>query len=381
MRSTPLIYCVLLVLALPCTARTSDGQPLAPVDFAKELFRARHQQLGVVEHVRSDDAYWGHRLLRQGPLPSDAYTDVAEWDGSLGDTAWRHALWVVSTPNAPVSDAMALRILQWDMGYTKALPGRDIALGESHGYRNALVAANALKAGVDADIFWQALAIFGNRHSTVAAKIAVAAQILRDQAARHGADRDAVMNIRRDVLGRFMAIDAGGTMDDYDMHYLTRLLDDETGRYAAAWPSSSGDRQIPTPYRVARTAAAYRHAQGFVTAPCNDRGNRIPHIASSDTASGAAMCFTDAHDRAVFDWYKAEFRRQATAVRDTPHHTNGIGLLLGLLAPFGALLDVMAVAEFSEALMADDLLEAEELTEDEASLYEDRLNTLTCRAP
>lgn len=237
---------------------------------------------------------------------------------------------------------------------------------------------NAIKAGVQADIFNKALAIFGTRHSTFAAKYAVAAQILRERIAATPEDKREVRNVEPDVLDRFMNLPEGGSLDAYDAQYLRDLLEGEVNRHTVARPSFRGLREIGTPFRIARVAAAYRDNQSYVAPPCTNNFRYREGVASLDPTQGP-VCFVDASDRAVYAWYNEEFRRQAGLIRESQPEKSPLANVLALLVPFGAVLDILAAAEFVETLAAEDLAASGEIEEEEALALEERSSGLMCR--
>jgi hypothetical protein len=365
----------LLALALlPFPAVAAD---LPPVDFLKAYLAERHTPADAYD-ANFNDAYWKERLLRPSHLPSHAYTEPAAYDASQIDPAFVAAAARFDKPNRPLYWQQAWSILQWDLGFTKARPEH---VGLPHpfpGYGSEQSALSAIKAGVQADIFNQSLSIFGNAHSTFAAKYAVAAQILRERIAATPEDQQEIRNVEPDVLERFMALPAGGSLDAYDAQYLRDILESEVNRHTVARPSFRGLREIGTPFRIARVAAAYRDNQSYVAPPCTDTFRYREGVASLDPTQGP-VCFVDASDRAVYAWYNEAFRRQAGLVRESQPEKSPLANVLALLVPFGVVLDVLAAAEFVETLAAEDLAASGEIEEEEAFALEERSSGLLCR--
>lgn len=368
---------LLALAALPCLAHAA---PLPSVDFLKAYLAERHERTEAEPGADFDDRYWKERLLRQSHLPAHPYTEPAEYDGKAiaQDDAFRRAAARLDKPGRPLYWQQAWEILQWDLGYTKAHPV-DVRLPFlTDAYGSGFAELSATKAGVQADIFHQALSIFGDRHSTFAAKYAVAAQILRERiAATPEADRE-MLDVDPEVLGRFMALPEGGALDAYDAQYLRNVLESEMNRHTVARDTFRGSREIGTPFRIARVAAAYRDNQAYVAPPCTANFRYREGVASLDPRQGP-MCFVDANDRAVYAWYNEEFRRQAGLVRESQPEKSALGNVLALLVPFGAVLDMLAAAEFIETLAAEDLAASGELEEEEALAYQDRATGLSCR--
>jgi hypothetical protein len=369
-----------LLLALVALPSLTHAANLPSVDFVKAYLSERHELAEAEATAGFNDRYWKERLLRQGHLPSHAYTEPAEYDRKAiaQDDAFRRAAARLDKPGRPLYWPEAWSILQWDLGYTKASP-TDLRLPFlSDAYGSGFAELSAVKAGVQADIFHQALSIFGEKHSTFAAKYAVAAQILRERVAKTPeADRE-MHDVDPSVLDRFMALPPGGTLDAYDAQYLRDVLDSEMNRHTVARDTFRGTREIGTPFRIARVAAAYRDNQSYVAPPCTDDFRFREGVASLDPRQGP-MCFVDASDRAVYAWYNEAFRRQAGLVRENQPEKSALGNVLALLVPFGAVLDMLAAAEFIETLAAEDLAASGDLEEEEALAYEDRAAGLSCR--
>lgn len=361
-----------LFIALPRAVAAND---LPAVDFLKAYLAERHAH---ADGEALDDARWARFLQQPSHLPPHAYTEPAAYDSQRIDDTFRSATERLDSPTRPLYLHEAWRILQWDLGFTKAHPV-DVRVPRATGdWGSEHAALNAIKAGVEADIFRQSLAIFGNAHSTIAAKYAVAAQILRERIATIPEDKRELRNIEPDVLTRFMSLSEGGSLDAYDAHYLGTLLEAEINRHTVARSSFRGIREIATPFRVARVAAAYRDNQSYVAPPCTNDFRYREGVASLDPTRGP-VCFVDASDRAVYAWYNEEFRHQAGLVREENAETSPLAKVLALLAPMAVALDIFAVAEFAEALATEDLAVSGEFAEEEAVAAEERLGGSICR--
>jgi hypothetical protein len=361
-----------LLIIVPSAVAAND---LPSVDFLKAYLAERH------EHADSEalsDARWARLLQQPSHLPPHAYTESAAYDSGRIDDMFKSAAARLDSPTRPLYLHEAWRILQWDLGFTKARPVDVRVPHATDTWGSEQAALNAIKAGVEADIFWQSLAIFGNAHSTLAAKYAVAAQILRERIAATPTDKHEIRNIDAEVLARFMRLPEGSPPDGYDAHYLGTLLESEINRHTVARKSFRGIREIATPFRVARVAAAYRDNQSYVAPPCTDDFRYREGVASLDPARGP-VCFVDASDRAVYAWYNEEFRRQAGRVREQQAETSPLAKVLALLAPIVVALDLFAVAEFAEALATEDLAVSGEVAEEEAAAADERVGGLMCR--
>jgi hypothetical protein len=361
-----------LLLALPRTVAAND---LPPVDFLKAYLAERH------DHADSQilsDSQWSQLLQEPSHLPPHAYTEPAAYDSQRIDDTFRSAAARLDSPTRPLYLHEAWRMLQWDLGFTKARP-EDVRLPHTtDDWGSEQAALNAIKAGVEADIFRQSIALFGNAHSTFAAKYAVAAQILRERIAATPEDKREVRNVEPEVLARFMTLPEGSPLDAYDAQYLGALLESEINRHTVARSSFRGIREIATPFRIARVAAAYRDNQSYVAPPCTDDFRYREGVASLDPRRGP-VCFVDANDRAVYAWYNEAFRRQAGLVRESQAETSPLAKVLALLVPFGVMLDVLAAVEFTEALVTEDLAVSGEVAEEEAVAAEERAGGLMCR--
>ncbi|WP_039756131.1 hypothetical protein, partial [Chromobacterium haemolyticum] len=107
----------------------------------------------------------------------------------------------------------------------------------------------------DGDIFYKSLDVFGYGYSTIAAKFAVAAQLLRDATQKVPAAKQLQNGIRKEVLDRYLSSATTGvnSLSEYDKHYLMNLLHNEVRRTrfnSAGF--KSGQFQPAAQFRVAR---------------------------------------------------------------------------------------------------------------------------------
>ena len=170
-----------------------------------------------------------------------------------------------------------------EAGLNKALPGVDVDLKRGRaGYRqdeDKLVLANAFKAGVDGDIFYKSLDVFRSDYSTIAAKFAVAVQLLRDATQQVPAAKQLQNGIRKEVLDRYLSGATTGvnSLSEYDKHYLMNLLHNEVRRTrfnSAGF--KNGQFRPAAQFRVARLAAAYQDRKSYLfDFPCAKDGKNL----------------------------------------------------------------------------------------------------------
>jgi hypothetical protein len=362
--------CVSLA-AIDAAATTIVG-----VDVLSSLQRERVARLGASEAMRQSNGELMREMLVE---PASPYSELESSPSFTNDVDWPEIL--ESLPGKRLDTDEALSVLQWDLGMTRARPGIDVAPGD--GFRDSFVAANAGKADVDPDIFWHMLDLTGFRHSTKAATYAVGMQVLRRQMLATGAGRRASLDIDADVFDRVMRANHADQLEAYDLRYLSTLVQHRLVHWYAGGQASTGLRELPVAFRVARVAAAYRDAQGFLAgSPCHADASPVSGVAGTDVDGDTrALCFVAATDRAVHRWYLDEYRRQATAVPEPEHHESGLFRIATIAGAIFPLLEVASLFEVVEAIVADDLVSAEGLTSAEAEVAAERADSLTCRFP
>ena len=278
-----------------------------------------------------------------------------------------------------------LQTMQWQLGLTKARPGIDIDVGpaDERAYKGKEAAANALKAGISAQVFTTAL----DRHYprlTIAAKEAVAVQLLGEQMATTPPDQWDAMAIRPSLFKRYVA--GGKSLPDIsedDSQYLASLL--SMALSTGDMSMHDGVQQLPAAFRVARATAAYRDATGYIDDRARCHGNApapgLPHSREALSEDGR-LCIIAATDRGVLGWYRYEVRREHALLRqlaEQPRHRDKTGLLtmLGILLP---LMDLAALVEFAEASVAGEIADASGTaeTQAEAEAAATRSSSLTC---
>ncbi|MDF3980402.1 hypothetical protein P3W24_00105 [Luteibacter sp. PPL201] len=287
--------------------------PPPPVDTYRALVGARSPDPDELSPY--DDFLSGARrvLSEMMARPDDPYSDPLD-DTAWMDTSWWHALTTRLSNEGITSDRVALVTLQHQLGATKARPGREIDLTPDaiERFGNPYTAANARKAGIDADLFERARRRHPT-HTTRAAAEAVAVQLIRDRASRASREYHAALNIRDDLVERYLD-DRDDPLSAADRHHLGEVLRHAT---YAGQPSfnAAGERQLPAAYRVARVAAAYADSQGDLRPGGYCKGTEPRRRRISVRAHHLAyrpLCFVAATDRAVYDWYlkKAAFDSQ-----------------------------------------------------------------------
>jgi len=343
------------------------------IDVLSHLQRERVARLGVAEAFAGSESTLLSQLLSE---PTSPYSATVEKPDFTNDIDWPEIL--AGLPGE-VSTASAVAVLDWDLGLTRARPGRDVETRA--GYKDTFVAASATKADVDADIFWHMVDLTGFRHSTRAATYAVAMQLLREQVRHTAPARRAVLGIDEGVFERVMAAAYLDQISHHDMQYLSTLVQHRLIHWQPGGRATSGLRQLPIAFRIARVAAAYRDSQGYVGSfPC--RPDATPWEGRAGTGTDGdprPLCFAAATDRAVHRWYVEESGRQAAWV--PPHKQSGMQRLAGFAAAVLVLLDLAALVEVVEAVVADDLVTAESLTPAEADVAAERADLLFCPLP
>ncbi|HEY4293815.1 hypothetical protein [Luteibacter sp.] len=357
---------------LPLSSLAADTPPF---DAYKALVQFRVQNHGAASAF---DATTNPLLSQLQVDTASPYSDLIDQPVMANETWW--PVFLESVPSGVVAPGDTIvGMLQWQLGLTKARPNVDVTVSDEDTarYRGHEAAANALKAEVDADIFWKARDLNGS-HFAEAAGEAVALQILRDQIARNDAEDYESLAIKPDVLRRYMEQTNPERVDDSGREYLGTIL-----RHAITSRPSFEDggsrRGLPTIYRVARTAAAYADADGYTRPGGYCSGNQ-PRPSAPDTwpiQSGSPLCFVAAHDRAVTAWYRWELRDEAVR-RPPPPEQSGLSKLMHWVGVALLLIDGAAFMETIDAAVADDLAFEGALSDEEAELASRRASRLTC---
>lgn len=362
--------------ALACL-RSADATSVIDVDVFQALQRERAARRGVSTTEKQTHASLIRAMLLD---PSSPYSELQPAPFFMNDVAWATA--VSSLPGPPITDQQALDVMRWDLGLTKARPDIDVAVGSGEGFRDRFVAASARKADVDPDIFWHMLTLTGYRHSTKAAYYAVAMQMLRRQMAEVPARRHAALGIDAATFQRVMQAYHLGQVPEHDLRYLSTLVQHRLIHWRVGGKASTGLRELPVAFRIARVAAAYRDADGyFMGAPCTPDALPDKQVAGSGQPGDYRdLCLVAATDRAVHRWYLQEMRNEAR-LRPDRRHARSSQLLASLIAMVMPLFEMANILEVMEAAVADDLLAADAIGVDEAEVAAERADLLTCRIP
>lgn len=328
-----------------------------------------------IEHAGATAAFSGstHAFLDDLlATPASPFSDLKA-QPSIVTSPWWKAMSGKLFPEAADPEVKALRVLQLQTGVTKARPGVDYPVEPQIAllYRGSYPAAQAIKAGIDPDIFWQARVLNGDKYADAAGE-AVALQILRDQMRRNDPSAYEAMVIRPDVLARYMR---GANPDDVwedDRHYLSAILRGALSTRFVSYASGGLPSGLPTVYRVARIAAAYSDAAGYANGPtCAATDQPIPE-------PGQPFCFAAGTDRAVRSWYHREVLWQSVRHTQASEET-AFGKLMHLLSPVLFLFDGIALLEVADEVIASELFAEKVIQEEEAVLAAGRTENMTCR--
>lgn len=374
MKSLLRLACLATLLPLP----TFAAEPTT-VDVYRELIRHRTTTVGAEKALDYNTREYVSTFLVN---PDSQYSDLRD-DPPIANAVWWYDFVDSLQIKAVDKSAAALEMLQWQGGFTKARIGVDVVVDNAsfNAYRNPYAAANAIKAGIDADIFMKTWDLNG-RMTTVAAGHAVALQLLRDEVRNNASETYEARGIKPGVLERYLKQDNPERVDEYDQAYLADLL-----RYALSkrdfTVDADGRRQLPAAYRVARVAAAYADAGGYFNSNGYCQGNDVrpgEPIGRDATEYHRPLCFIAATDRAVQSWFRRQMRHEASLIRGA--HASHDETARRLESWFGTVLllvDVAGFVEIGEANLVNEMRAEEAITDDEAAIAEERADQLTCR--
>ncbi|MGA7437598.1 MAG: hypothetical protein WBW32_05665, partial [Luteibacter sp.] len=198
---------------------------------AEAMQAQRVAQLGIEASLAQDDAWFAAQMLAE---PLSPYSHTVDRPAFTNEAWWQGVLESVGGDNR---EEAVLARLQRELGMQRARPGLDVT--PRHGFRDPFVAAHATKAGLDADIFWQVLDVFGYETAPRFASHAIGLQLLRDEMASVPADRHVAAGIRGDVLRRFMQARVPSDLTTHDLRYVETLV-----QYRLL--HSARDAQLPT---------------------------------------------------------------------------------------------------------------------------------------
>ncbi|PTR35170.1 hypothetical protein C8J98_101433 [Luteibacter sp. OK325] len=304
--------------ALPVVAIVAGAAPTSShatrqtVDVISALIQEYSREGNSAEYLnRIDDRGYERYVLNRPGFP---YADVLQVSMPEPDAPTRRAIASLSTPEYPLNHRDFHDMKVWDLGYTKSRVGREIPrlptdLGAIPG------ASSLVKAGVDPDIYMQAIYLSGVDYPIIAANYALAAQILRAKLTSTPKALWAQHGLRHDVLDRFLHAPTVRGVYDYDLHYLIHVLDGAMSTWSSGSQSSYGLRELPTNLRVARIAAAYRERMPYEHEPCRDDRTYDSRYAGMGGVDKRPLCFDDATDRAVHAWYAMQFRAELSSIR------------------------------------------------------------------
>lgn len=374
MKSLLRLACLATLLPAPAFA----AEPTT-IDVYRELVRHRAAAVGVENALGYDTPAFVASFLEH---PDSHYSALRD-DPPLTNEVWWPDFVHDLAFDAPDKQTAALRMLQWQGGFTKARVGIDVVVDNAslRAFRSDHAAANAIKAGVDADIFWKAGDLNGAM-STVAAGHAVALQLLREQMANNAPGEYEARGIKPDVLARYLRQDNPEKVDENDQNYLADLL----RRAIAKWDvtvDTQGRLHLPAGYRVARVAAAYADARGYI----NPYGYCLGNEPYPGEPAGAIaddyhrpLCFIAATDRAVHSWFRRQMRKEAADIRLSHQASDGVSARLSFwLNTVLVLTELAPFVEIADAAAVDGLVSEGALTDEEAAYAEERLSQLTCR--
>lgn len=373
---------ILLACLCPLTALAVD-HPLTQ-DVHRELLRFRStpghkHSIGFRQAAAGTDATLKSLLVDA----SSPYSEVNDTPTMI-NTLWWHSFANQLTGSSSTALPDTLHTLQWQLGLTKARPDIDVdvprndAIFRLFGFN---VAAQLLKADIDADIFLRASELYPH-FLTRGATDAVAVQIVRDLArdipkARHGE-----LGVKPEVVDRYLRTRNAALISEADARYLHETLSSfiESGYMPVR---KDGVQRLPAAWRVARVAGALRDARGYVvTSPCEHGEVRADYAAlHPKDVFEKPLCFVDASDRGVHAWYLAEARRERKGVPHFERQPSGFSALLMWVGALLPILDAVAFLEAVEAAVADELVEAEVLAAEEAEEATLRSRQLSCGVP
>ncbi|WP_369926296.1 hypothetical protein [Xanthomonas sp. NCPPB 2632] len=366
-----------LVAALYSTAAGAASPP-ATIDAYQVFLGAEIRHKGVDQALAADTATFAARFLEN---PSSPYSDLVESPRFTNAIWWPDYVHRVSADGN--DDAVgALAALQLQSGFTKGRPGREVHVTPEaqRAYRSREAAANAIKAGIDPDIFWQAFDMNG-ASITAAAGYALALQLLREQAAAHDPSDYGRRAIKPDVLSRYLRQTHPERLPESDLRYLSDLLRGAIQRRDAPLEGTLAQR-LPAAYRLARAAAAYADSKGYYSSRAYCAGDApAPGQPTGPEALGfnRPLCFVAATDRGVQAWFRRQLRIEALKLRIHENTHHGFERFVHLLSTVLVLMDMVSFVEIADALVGDELAAEGTIDEDTAERLSDRANRLSCR--
>jgi hypothetical protein len=271
---------------------TRYGPPPA-VDYLRAWAAAQAHAAAPI--MVRDEVYAAALLM----TPHDPYSPLrgmalAEADARFASPQLQEAFVVSDLPDALV----ATRALAWQLGMTKAIPGFQVPYTRTFSTLSARTHAHLVKAGVRYDVANQVRSV--SPSPAIAAVYAVALQLMYDKLARLPEEGQAALGLRPSVAAEVMSADRADGISHFAWYTLARVFQEEISANQREAASAFGYPQLSAGLRAARVAAAYREADGYGPGddPCDAQGR-----ARHDAVPGRALCFADATDRAVYQWF------------------------------------------------------------------------------
>jgi|GEM_PF-3388744 len=276
----------------------------APSSFLQELVAERLRVAPFASPLGGDADIEEKALLDPGHI----YSAPRPFDDTIVDEAWERALARLHRKGIDITPRQAHDDYLRELGLTRARPGSDVRRSTAmQAVLGTPAMLNLVKAGIDMDIAVQARELAGPENAMVAAPLAVAAQLLREQVAEaHASGESAWTGVWAAPLERFLGARSADGLGEEHLSYLMRLLENQLSSWRERAVSSHGGRQAPVMARVARVAAAYRSLQYAVPA-CLSDGSADLQVASLTLSDALRpLCFSDMTDRRVLGWYLPE---------------------------------------------------------------------------
>lgn len=371
---SPLRPAIVAVLFSASTAASAA----APVDAYNEYLAARIRIMGTTRAIEPDTATFLAQFLQ---TPTSPYSDLVGQPLVTNTPAWNEYLSAMQSAGVDDGDA-ALNVLRLQTGLTKARPGEEVALGPTaaRDYRGREAAANAIKAGIDPDIFWKARDMSGTA-ITAAAGYALALQMLRDAVAANAPEDYARMAIKPDVLERYMNQMYPDNIPDADLRYLTTWLRGALDLRGAPMNGTAAQR-LPAAYRLARVAAAYADASGYFTSKgyCQGNAARPGEPTGPDALENdRPLCFIAATDRGVQAWFRRQLRLDMSGIpiHENSHH--GLANLARIIGVVLLFMDMVSFIETADAFVTERLAAHGDIDEADAEIASERTSRLSCR--
>jgi len=208
----------------------------------------------------------------------------------------------------------------FESGFTKARPWTDVQDVYGPPWRDGRGVSSHTKGWVDWNFMNGARNVVGSDYPAIAALYAVALQELSDQKASTSEATRAWLGLRTDIADRALATGVHWTADEDELNYLAVIVEGAMHDWVIRSPRANGARMLPMPFRVARAAAAFRDQMPFTIDPCLNPRQHNPVTAGMGGADDRPLCFSDATDRAVYQWFVKQLRREMATVDIPDRH-------------------------------------------------------------